>query len=331
MPGIIELSESQARQYIDAETAFGELRRVRQEAQRYAGGMFWKNGGGRRYLVRTSLRATQKSLGVESEETRLIHERFQHRKTEIEERRKTIQASVAEQVRLNKALRVGRVPAVVVKILDALDRSGVAEHFTVVGTHAMYAYESAAGIRFTPSAMATRDIDLLFDTRRRISFVSRLKEADTSFIGLLRKVDKSFERVEKQKETARNASGFEVDVIRRVAAQEDPHPLRLSGSEDDVWAVQAPTAGRILHAPRMSQTVVAVTGEMASMTTIAPLHFAAVKRVLATLDSRDPRKKSKDLLQADLVEQVVHRYLPQFRAPQADGPASGPRSEAPAT
>ncbi|RRH83713.1 hypothetical protein EH244_24945 [Variovorax beijingensis] len=70
-----------------------------------------------------------------------------------------------------------------------------------------------------------------------------MKESELSLLGLLRKADKSFERLEDQKETVRNATGFEVDVIRRVAKDGDPHPLRMSDDEDDIWAVQASTRG----------------------------------------------------------------------------------------
>ena len=34
--------------------------------------------------------------------------------------------------------------------------AGLAQHFVVVGTHALYAYESAAGVRIVPGALATR-------------------------------------------------------------------------------------------------------------------------------------------------------------------------------
>ena len=86
---------------------------------------------------------------------------------------------------MNRALRVGRVPNVVVKVLQALERAGFADHFMVVGTHALYAYESAAGVRFEPGAMATVDVDLLFDTNRQLTFFSQMKQSQVSLLGLL--------------------------------------------------------------------------------------------------------------------------------------------------
>jgi len=315
MSNILESSESQKRQYIDAESVFSEFRRLKKEAEQFRGGMIWREISGHRYLIRTSAKGAQKSLGPASEATTRMFERFVQRKAALAERLASIEKSLEEQRRLNRALRVGRVPSIVVAVLNVLDKAGLSEHFTVVGTHALYAYESACGVRFVPQAMATRDIDLLFDTRKHLAFFSRLKASEVSFLGLLRKADKSFERLEDQKETVRNATGFEVDVIRRVAQDGDPHPLRMSDDEDDVWAVQASTGERILNAPRFSQMVVSTTGEMALMHTMHPADFVSVKRALANYPNRDPLKRSKDALQADLVETLIRDCMPQYDRP----------------
>lgn len=48
------------------------------------------------------------------------------------------------------------------------------------------------------------------------------------------------------------------------------------------------------------------------MTTIAPIPFAKFKRWLAAQPTRDPMKRSRDTLQADVVEQIVAEYLPHL-------------------
>lgn len=312
---IIEIDEGQKRQYIDAEGVFKELRRVKQQAAQVRGGMMWREVSGTKYLIRTSTKGAQKSLGPESEETRKVHVAFVRRKAAVTERLKAIKTEFERQRRLNKALRVGRVPNVVADVLNALDEAGLAEHFMVVGTHALYAYESACGVRFAPAAMATRDIDLLFDTRKHLRFFSHMRQIDSSLLGVLRKADKSFERLDDQMETARNSSGFEVDIIRRVAKGDDPHPLRLSDDEDDVCAILASTAERILNAPRFSQMVVSTTGVMALMNTMHPLDFVQVKRMLAARTDRDPLKRGKDEHQARIVTALVAEYMPQYERP----------------
>lgn len=310
---IIENDDNQKRQYIDAEAVFKELRRVKKQAAQVRGGMMWRDVSGTRYLVRTSVKGRQKSLGPESDETRKLFESFVLRKSQASERLKAIKAEHERQRRMNKALRVGRVPNVVVNVLNAIEDAGLAEHFMVVGTHALHAYESACGVRLAPGAMATRDIDLLFDTRKHLRFFSRMRESEASLLSILRKADKSFERLDDQKETARNSTGFEVDIIRRVAKGDDPHPLRLSDDEEDIWEVQASTAERILNAPRFSQMVISTTGEMAMMDTMHPLDFVTVKRMLSARADRDPLKRSKDEHQAQLVETLVASYLPQYQ------------------
>lgn len=324
MSEILESSESQKRQYIDAESVFAELRRLRQDAAQFKGGMIWREISGHRYLIRTSAKGSHRSLGPESEATTKIFQAFTQRKAALADRLGSIEKTFDEQRRLNRALRVGRVPAVVVDVLNALDKAGLSEHFTVVDTHALYAYESACGVRFAPQAMATRGVDLLFDTRKHLAFFSHMREANASLLGILRKADKTFERLEEQKETVRNSTGFEIDVIRRVAKEGDPHPLRMSDDEDDIWAVQASTGDRILSSPRFSQMVVSTNGAMALMNTMSPLDFVEVKRVLANYPNRDPLKRSKDELQAGLVEDLVRNYMPQYSRQKASEGMNGP-------
>lgn len=316
---LAEMSESQKRQYIDAETVFRAYADAKQAAAEVRGSMIWRELRGKKTLIRTSAAGGQKSLGVESAETSAMYDRFNARKLSVEERLASLKGQVALQQRLNRAQRVGRVPNVVVAVLQALEKAAVEKHFLVVGTHALHAYEAAAGVRIGEPAMATRDIDLLFDTRKRVSFVTALEKLDSSLIGLLRKADSSFEIVADQHYTARNRDGFEVDIIRRAAAPDggaasarEPHPLRMSADEDDFWAVQVAMGERLLGARRFDQMVVATSGEMALIRTIHPLDFSRIKRDLADQVFREPLKKGKDRLQARVVADLVRAYLPHL-------------------
>lgn len=315
MDAFIELTETQQRQYIDAESVFRALEQAQDEAQAVRGSMFWREQAGRRYLIRGAAGGGQKSLGGDTPENRDIHDRFAERKAVAEQRVQSLKAALLEQQRLNRALRVGRVPGVVVDTLQALAAAGLQDHFLTVGTHALYAYETAAGVRVQSAATATRDIDLLFDTQKRLSFVTQLQRLDTSLLGVLRKADKTFAVRRDQLQTAVNADGFEVDIIRRTARDGDPHPLRMSDDESDIWAVQVPSGQTLLSSSRFSQVVVAASGAMARMNTIHPADFARIKRALAARADRDPLKKSKDELQARVAEQLLAGYLPHLSAP----------------
>jgi len=312
-----DIGDDARRQYIDARASFEALEAAQSQADGVRGGMYWKTQGGADYLVRTSARNAQKSLGLRNAETEAIYASFMQRKAAAESRVKELSAALVRHQRMNRALFVGRVPTIVIDILQTLQRSGVAEHFTVVGTHALYAYEAAAGVRVQSAAVATRDVDLLWDTRKRFKLATQLKRLDSSMLALLRKVDKTFELRRDQLYTAVNSSGFEVDILRRVAQEQDPHPVQLTDSEEDFWVVQAPNAEQLVSAPRFSSVVVGVTGHMARMNTVHPLAFVAFKRWLAARPDRDPLKRSRDQLQADTVERLVDEYLPQLKSPVA--------------
>lgn len=311
--GLTEIGEDARRQYIDAQATFTAWESASKAAAEVRGGMYWKSQGGTEYLIRTSSRNTQKSLGPRSVENETIHEKFIARKAQAEERVAALAKMLVRHQRMNRALFVGRAPAILVDILNALARGGIADHFTVVGTHALYAYEAAAGVRFDPpDALATRDIDLLWDTRKRISFVTHIKLLGSSMLGLLKKVDPSFEIRHDQRYTAVNDHGFEVDIIRRMAEDSDPHPLQVTDNDDEFWAVQAQDAGILLSAPRFSAMIVSPSGYMARMNTVSPVVFASFKRWLSTQPNREALKRTRDELQASLVEKLVAEYLPQL-------------------
>ncbi len=271
------------------------------------GFMFWRTQAGGKYLIRSSEKGRQTSLGPLSDATRQIYDKFTQRKARATERLRGLKATLQTQTRLNRALRVGRTPAIVIDTLNALAEAGVGEQFLVIGTHSLYAYETAAGVRIGDRATATQDIDLLFDTRKRLGFLQTMQS--TSLIDILRRADKTFQVREDQAHMAVNASGFEIDVTHRLSMEGDPHPMRMSQAEDDFWAVQISMGSALLNAARFTQTVIATNGKMATMRTVQPLEFARIKRALAKLPDRDPLKRRKDGLQADVVDALARDYL----------------------
>lgn len=328
MDPFYELSEQQKRQLIDAEMLFGALEQAEAESIRHRGSMFWREQNGGRYLIALSAHSRQRSLGPASPETELKYERFTTRKVEVDARLKSLRGKVDECRRMNKALRVGRTPDILIEVLNAMMRYGVAEHFLVVGTHALFAYETAAGVRFPGDVMATQDADLLFDTARRAAFMEVMKDRKMSFLGILKKVDKTFERGELDNSTARNATGYEIDLIRRFPPDTEDsseHPLRLTAEEEDLWPVRASMGQKLLSVPRFEQVVIGVNGAMARMRTVHPLDFARIKRELSQNRDRNPLKKAKDLAQAEMVEGLVRDYLPQLEKP-VQGAQGGAKS-----
>lgn len=311
---IQEIDGNAQRQYIDAKSVFTAFEEAKKNAAEVRGGMLWKTQNGTDYLIRTTTRRGQKSLGPRSEQNETIYKEFTARKQRVEKRVSDLRAELERHRKLNKVFHVGRAPEILVAILNKLTASGLADYFTVIGTHSLYAYEAAAGIRFQAAeALETKDVDLLWDTRKRLSFIAQMEGLDLSFLGLLREVDSTFDLRDDQLYTAVNNHGFEVDVIRREAKDGDPHPLRLTDHEDEFYAVQAKGAGTLLDGEKFSAMIVSGTGRMARMTTISPVAFAKVKRWIARQDDREPLKRDRDVLQAELVEEMVADFFPNLQ------------------
>jgi hypothetical protein len=305
----IELTDTQKRQYIDAESTFRAFEEALQEAANVRGSMFWRTQNGADYLIRTSVTGLQKSLGPKTDALQSVYERFMQRKAESEERVKSLKAAVLQHQRLNRALRVGRTPKDVIAVLQALAAAGLSKHFLTVGTNALYAYESAAGVRVQTDATATRDMDLLFDTRQRLEFATQLERLGSSFLAVLRKADKSYRVRQGQRYTVVNQDGYEVDVIRRMAREADTHPMSMSDHEDEIWPVQVGSGEALIAGRRFDALVIGTDGSMARMHVPHPLDFVRLKVKLSKSASRDPLKKSKDGLQAEITSQMANEFL----------------------
>ena len=303
---LLPLPDNAARQLIDSATVFGEFLRVQGQARQYVGACTEKRQGEYEYLVKTQPDGRQSRVGARSPDTEAAYDAFIGRKREVEQRLRSLRAALRDAERLNKALKVGRVPSPVLAVLQAVEDAGLGQHFTVVGTHALYAYETAAGVRIVQGALATQDVDLLWDARKRVRFLTDVKTQDTSMLGILRRADPSFERTEGPNETAINANGFEVDFLRRQPQGDDPHPFRFSDDEGDLWPVQAVRASVLTTAPRFEHVVVSATGRMVLMRTIAPQAFVEFKRWMASKAPQRPEpKRRRDLRQAQIVQTLL--------------------------
>ena len=146
-------------------------------------------------------------------------------------------------------------------------------------------YLAIAEGRLDSDTLATRDIDLLWDTRKRILFSTQLARVDSSMLGVLKKVDNTFRIRKSQKYTAVNKDGFEVDIIRREREGDDPG---------------------------FSAVIVATNGSMARMNTVHPATFVAFKRWMANQPDREALKRRRDVLQADAVQELLDKYLPHI-------------------
>ena len=234
----LPISDNAARQAIDAATIWVAYLEASAAAKPYASGMYWKKEGAYEYLVKTLSGNKQQRLGPRSAETEPIFETFHSRKKPTEVRLSSLATALDEAQRQNKAVRAGRTPEIVVGLLNAWREAGLEKHFRVVETHALYAYEAAAGVRIIPGAMATQDFDLLWDASRRVEFLVNLQRDAGSVLAVLQRVDPSFRRRDEalKNESAINDKGFEVEFLLRENEVDDVHPGARQGSCRLVYA-----------------------------------------------------------------------------------------------
>ena len=232
------LSNQQRLHQVNTEQLFENYRSALSHAAAYQYGMRWKLVRNTEYLFRDKdRRGNGKSLGPRSPETEAVLAAFTAGRAVAQERLQLITEKIQEQARLNKALRLNRVPRVVARVMRELDRAGLHDSFTVIGTQALYAYESVAGSHFLLELLASGDVDLLYDARQKMTVVSEKLDGE-GLLGLLKKADKTFECVRENGYRAANAGQFMVDLVIAPRGMEAYENTTLC--ETDLGASEVP-------------------------------------------------------------------------------------------
>lgn len=313
---LLDISNAQAKQYLDAVAAFEGLRQAEHDALAYRGGMHWKTAAnGREYLYKTKDRlGNATSLGVRGPNTEAVYDNFVRRKDELTKRISHLRETLAVQQRMNAALRLGTVPNEVADVCLAIEKSGLmGKSVMVIGTNALHAYGYLGGVRFEADIMATTDVDLLWSHKAKVSLATSEELAGSGgLLGVLRRADKTYEIDAKNKFRARASSGFMVDLIRQM-----PHPPWADEPdrffEQDMVATDIHNMDWLLSAPRIEQPAIAVDGRVVPMTVPDPRAFAAFKAWLSKSDERNPLKKRRDASQVAAVVQLIEQRLPHLR------------------
>jgi len=95
-----------------------------EQRRRFSGSMAWKSRAGRDYLYRRIGRIEQ-AHGPRSAETEAVHDAFVRGKAAAEERVRGLRAALEGMGAVNRAMRLGRVPRQVARVLRRLDEAGV--------------------------------------------------------------------------------------------------------------------------------------------------------------------------------------------------------------
>lgn len=311
-----DITESTAKQLIDAAQLWDVLQDAERRGAKYTGSMFWRKTGAARteYLIK-EVHGIEKSLGCRSPDTEHIIAEFKRNKVESTERLKALRDAMKKQQRVNFALRIGRTPNTVIAVLNAIADAGISDHFLVVGTNALFAYETHAGVYLSGDITATKDFDLLWDSRKHLSLASKDPEFNTKVLsGILKKVDKSFSVLDDEAYRAANSDGYLVDLIKRRPASyfDDHEKQQLIKAEEDFWACKINNMDWLLSSPKFKQVIVGVNGHMAEMTTIDPRAFVLFKAYLSQKEDREAMKRPRDLEQAKAVFSLIEERLPHL-------------------
>lgn len=295
------LTMEQRRRSIDVQQAAEALRAIEIDLRvRYAGSMQWRSRNAQDYLYRRRGQI-DKSLGPRGPETEAIYEAFSNGKAAALLRASTLRRTLEEMAPVNRAMGLARVPQIVARILRQLDAAGLlGDQVCVVGTNALFAYEAMAGLQFGTGLLATNDLDIALDARKNLALAGRMLPA--GLIGVLRRVDSSFELLNEGHYRAANASGMLVDLItpepRRPMMVVPFRKRRLGGSPEpvagDVTAAEVPRLEMIVDAPRVTSIAVDERGLPVAVSAADPRWWAAHKLWLAGQGDREPLKRDRD-------------------------------------
>ena len=309
-----EMSEMQRKVYIDTAQVYAGYVAAFKKSKKYSGGMHWKKAKGREYLFRTLDRyGYGKSLGPRSSATERTLTEFRSAKSQTNNKLKALKERLKEQSRFGKAAMINRVPKIVTGILRLLHQYNIlGRNVIIVGTNAMYAYEAAAGGFLDSPLLATQDMDILWDIRPKLNIVTDIDPKHTGLLGIVRKVDKTFELLQAESFRAVNKNGFMVDLIKsEPKGLLQKEPVRM-GEADDFKAAEIQNLHWLLSAPKFSQIVIGEDGYPAEMVVPDPRAFVLHKLWLGKQKDREPIKKKRDHAQSKAIAKVILTHLPQY-------------------
>jgi len=307
----IELTHRQSLEFTDSYQLYTALQDAINRAKHYSGSMHWKTIKRKKYLYHmVDGYGKGRSLGPQSDETEAKYKAFRKGKSEAAERLKSIQKAMDEKAALNRAVGLNRVPFIVSRIVRELDKQGMlGNNILIVGTHAIYAYEALAGVTVYRDLLATADVDFLWDNRKKVEFVG--KDEIDSFLSIVRKADRSFERSQ-QLFKAVNKDGYMIDLI----VPEPKKPLERvtdqMGNEYDLKASGIGSLHWLINSPKVEAIVIDSKGYPFRMVVPDPRSFAIHKLWVSRQTNRKQDKAARDREQALTVAGIVMERLPQF-------------------
>jgi hypothetical protein len=312
-----ELSSDQRRELVNTQQRYAAYREVQERANAYRGSMVWTKLKGREYLVRSAYTKSglrrQTSLGLRSKETEAIKQEFDRGRAEAQSRLRNLKDVIARQSAVNRVLGLGRIPLIGAKIIRALDQAAMlGSGIRVLCTNAIYAYEAAAGVRIDPNLTTKGDLDLLFDTRRGLTFAANEKLSQVSLLQFLLRIDRSFTRSTQTFRTV-NDEGYLVDLIKPLRNPPSANDSRQVGADvGDLLTAEMEGLAWHESAPVFEAIAIDERGEPCRIVATDPRVWAAYKLWLSQRQDRERIKRQRDEFQARTVARLVAEFMPHL-------------------
>lgn len=309
---INELNNEQRKQMLDCVQVFESLEAEQACSRKLKGSMAWSSRGGREYLIK-KVGKTTRSLGPRSATTEALLDAFNRNRRVHDERLHTLEGRLAAMAASNRELGLGRVPVTTAKILRRLGAQGaLAAGVRMVGTSAILAYEAAAGVHVDAALMATGDVDILIDCRRRL----KLDGPDRSLAALLRDADPTMQAEPGWEGGYRmvNSSGFAVELVRqpvasRAGGELAAPPTTATGLRGDMQPAAMEGLDVLANAPVFSSVGIDEAGYPVRLVAPDPRSMAMLKAWLSEQPERNPVKRPRDAAQAGVILELVDGWL----------------------
>jgi hypothetical protein len=273
------------------------------------GGMHWKKIKGKDYLYKYRDRyGNGESLGPRSPETERRFTEFGRERHELATLLASHREELATAARFCRAALIHRVPELVIKIVRRLEMDGLmGAAVTVIGTHALNAYEFAAGVFID----VPKGSPFWSGAAQKLTLAAARPISADDLLRLLRQADRSFQPLHGNGFQAVNKAGFLVRLARPPALR-----VQTKAASHDALVPAVPAESgdlaALLLAPGFSQVVIGKRGTPATLVVPDPRALALHKLWLSQQEDREPAKRSQDRAQAMVLAEMILRYLPQY-------------------
>jgi len=311
---MIPYKDEQSIAFINVCQKYDAFRDALKKTLPYKGGMAWKKVRDTEYLFKTRDRfGNGETLGERSPETEKIYDAFHQNKKERMEIFRSCRDELQKHSRIAKFHKLQRVPSIATKILRELDNHNLlGEHIMVIGTHAIYAYEAAAGVRLDTKYTSTDDIDFLWDARKKLSLAIKEDGEPGDFMDIIKKADKTFQVYKNQPHRAYNKDGYEVDLVKAMPSRMAKKERTQIGGPGDLDAAEIMNLTWLVSSPKFEQTVIGMDGIPATMVAPDPRAFCLHKFWASKQLDRGRTKGAKDKNQAFAVARLVLEHMPHL-------------------